>query len=107
MSDTPETDGQDIIYPSTNGGKFLEPWVSIDFARKLERERDEARTQYRTTELLGLELVKTIARLKAEKADLFVKLVNLQSGSRRATLDEIAESVRDKYDPRHEGDDDE
>lgn len=35
MSDTPETDK----YPLWHG----EPAVHIDFARKLERERDEAR----------------------------------------------------------------
>ena len=72
-------------------------------ARILAEERDEARIQYRTTEALAMALVKTIDELKTEKAELFVQLVNLQSGSRRATLDEIAESVRDKYDERHEG----
>ena len=45
MSDTPETDAVDVIYPRTNGSRFLEPWVRIDFARKLERERDEAREE--------------------------------------------------------------
>ena len=69
----------------------------------LAQERDEAQMQYRTTELLGLELVKTIDQLKAEKAAIFAQLVSLQAGSRRATLDEIAESVREKYDERHEG----
>jgi class 3 adenylate cyclase len=69
----------------------------------LEAERDLLRVQFRAAEALGMCLVKTIGQLKEEKADLFVKLVNLQSGSRRATLDEIAESVRDKYDERHEG----
>lgn len=71
-------------------------------ARILAEERDEARVQYRSTEALGMALVKTIDELKTEKAELFVQLVNLQSGSRRATLDEIAESVRDKYDPEYE-----
>jgi len=72
-------------------------------ARILISERDEARMQYRTTELLGMELVKTIDQLKAEKAAIFAQLVSLQAGSRRATLDEIAESVREKYQPEHEG----
>jgi uncharacterized coiled-coil DUF342 family protein len=76
-------------------------------ARILAEERDEARVQYRSTEALAMALVKTIDELKTEKAELVVKLVNLEGRSRRATLDEIAESVRDKYDPRHEGDDDE
>jgi ABC-type phosphate transport system auxiliary subunit len=76
-------------------------------ARILAEERDEARIQYRSTEALAMALVKTIEELKTEKADLVVKLVNLEGRSRRATLDEIAESVRDKYDPRHEEEDDE
>jgi cell division protein FtsB len=72
-------------------------------ARILAEERDEARIQYRSTEALGMALVKTIDELKNEKADLFVQLVNLKAGSRRSTLDEIAESVREKYEPEHEG----
>ena len=72
----------------------------VEYAK---RERDEARMQYRTTELLGMALVKTIDELKAEKAAIFAQLVSLQAGSRRATLEEIAESVREKYDPEHEG----
>jgi hypothetical protein len=75
-------------------------------ARILAEERDEARIQYRSTEALAMALVKTIDELKTEKAELVVKLVNLEGRSRRATLDEIAESVRDKYDPRHEGEED-
>jgi hypothetical protein len=104
LSDTPETDAH-----SPAGYAIIRPdgvrtdYVPADFARKLERERDEARTQYRTTELLGMELVKTIDQLKAEKAAIFSQLVSLQAGSRRATPDEIAESVREKYDERHEG----
>jgi cell division protein FtsB len=72
-------------------------------ARILAEERDEARIQYRSTEALAMALVKTIEELKTEKAELFVQLVNLKAGSRRSTLDEIAESVREKYDERHEG----
>jgi hypothetical protein len=69
-------------------------------SRILAEERDEARVQYRSTEALAMALVKTIDELKTEKAELVVKLVNLEGRSRRATLDEIAESVREKYDER-------
>jgi len=69
----------------------------------LEAERDLLRVQFRAAEALGMALVKTIGQLKEEKADLFVQLVNLKAGSRRSTLDEIAESVREKYEPEHEG----
>ena len=68
----------------------------------LEGERDLLRVQFRSVEALGMALVKTIDQLKAEKAELTVKLVNLQGRSRPATLDEIAESVREKYDERYE-----
>jgi hypothetical protein len=68
----------------------------------LEAERDLLRVQFRAAEGLGMALVKTIGQLKEEKADLFVKLVNLQAGSRPATLEEIRDSVREKYDPEYE-----
>ena len=68
----------------------------------VEAERDLLRVQVQAGEQLGLALVKTIDELKNEKAQLAVKLVNLEGRSRRATLDEIAESVREKYDPEYE-----
>ena len=48
----------------------------------LEGERDLLRVQFRSVEALGIALVKTIDELKTEKAELTVKLVNLQAGSR-------------------------
>ena len=48
----------------------------------LEGERDLLRVQFRSVEALGMALVKTIDELKTEKAELTVKLVNLQAGSR-------------------------
>ena len=68
----------------------------------LEAERDLLRVQFRAAEGLGMALVKTIGQLKDEKAELLVKVVNLQGRSRPATLDEISESVREKYDPEYE-----
>ena len=68
----------------------------------LEGERDLLRVQFRSVEALGMALVKTIDQLKTEKAELAVKLVNLQAGSRPATLEEIRDSVREKYDPEYE-----
>ena len=66
----------------------------------VEAERDLLRIQVQAGEQLGLALVKTIDQLKAEKAELAVKLVGR---SRPATLDQISESVREKYDERYEG----
>lgn len=68
----------------------------------VEAERDLLRVQVRAGEGLGMALVNSINKLKEEKAELVVKLVNLQGRSRPATLDEIAESVREKYDERYE-----
>ena len=65
----------------------------------MEAERDLLRVQVQAGEQLGLALVKTIDELKTEKAELAVKLVGR---SRPATLDEISESVREKYDERYE-----
>ena len=48
----------------------------------VEAERDLLRVQFRSVEALGMALVKTIDQLKTEKAELTVKLVNLQAGSR-------------------------
>lgn len=41
---TPETDDQPIIYAFNDNG-YQVPCVDIEFARKLERERDEARAE--------------------------------------------------------------
>ena len=71
-------------------------------ARILADERDLLRIQVQAGEQLGLALVKTIDELKAEKSAIYAQLVSLQAGSRRATLEEIAQSVRDKYDPEYE-----
>lgn len=40
MSDTPETDAQQLVH-SVNGAKLH--CVDVEFAKQLERERDEAR----------------------------------------------------------------
>jgi len=68
----------------------------------MEGERDLLRVQFRAAEGLGMALVKTIDELRTEKAELIVQLVNVQGRSRRATLEEIRDSVRDKYDPEYE-----
>ena len=71
-------------------------------ARILADERDEARIQYGSTEALAMALVKTIDELKNENAELVVKLTDLEGRSRLATLEEIRDSVREKYDPEYE-----
>jgi hypothetical protein len=69
MSDTPETDAHSpASYAIIRPDGVRTDYVPADFARKLERERDEARMQYRSTEALAMALVKTIDELKAELA---------------------------------------
>jgi hypothetical protein len=46
MSDTPETDDQPIIYALNDNG-YQVPCVDLEFARRLQRERDEARKHLR------------------------------------------------------------
>ena len=67
----------------------------------VEAERDLLRVQVQAGEQLGLALVKTIDELKTEKSAIYAQLVSLQAGS-RPTLDEIRDSVREKYDPEYE-----
>lgn len=43
MSDTPETDAEITHVIEADGTKSCRPWVRMDFARRLERERNEAR----------------------------------------------------------------
>jgi hypothetical protein len=47
MSDTPETDDQPVINAINDNG-YQVPCVDIEYARKLERERDEAREDLKT-----------------------------------------------------------
>ena len=70
---------------------------------RLECEADELRATIAMMEAEREIMVQAIAGLKAENATIFAQWVSLKSGSRRATLDEIAESVREKYEPEHEG----
>lgn len=67
MSDrpTPETEAsllRGVCFNTLDAGVVL-----ADFARKLERERDEARAQYETIHLLAEALAKTQVELKAER----------------------------------------
>lgn len=74
MSDTPETDKQAIGVIGFYSGAT----VPADLARRLERERDEARLQYRSTEALGMALVKTIGEMKSERVELKAKIEALR-----------------------------
>jgi len=85
MSDTPETDKQAIGVI----GFYSCATVPADLARRLERERDEARIQFRSVEALAMALVKTINELKEERADHKATIESLGD-------DACRESCRDK-----------
>jgi hypothetical protein len=63
MSDTPETDDQPIIY-ALNELQYQIMCVDSEFARKLERERDEAREKY---DILATEHMLAINKLCNER----------------------------------------
>jgi uncharacterized coiled-coil DUF342 family protein len=58
-------------------------------ARIIAEERDEARIQYRSTEALGMALVKTINEMKAERAELQAEVQSYRA-------DACRESCHDK-----------
>lgn len=66
MSDTPETDDQPIIHAINDNG-YQVPCVDIEYARKLERERNEARDE---CDNLKQELEIVTARLHGKKHPL-------------------------------------
>lgn len=77
MSNTPETDAfiESLKKRTYSGGIDRHAYDNWDYecaaltshARKLERERGEARVQFGAAEGLGLALVKTINELKKER----------------------------------------
>jgi hypothetical protein len=72
MSDTPETDAAGKFWPCEQ----LE-LVSSDFARRLERERDEARVERDSLQALSQSLAETCVKLKAERDEARTELDRL------------------------------
>jgi chromosome segregation ATPase len=66
----------------------------MEQARIITEERDEARVQYRSTEALGMALVNTICKLKAERVELRDKVLKLRR--ERAAQDSVIQSYRDE-----------
>lgn len=71
--------------------------LSADFARKLERERDEARAQYQTTHILANSLAKTQVELKAERDEAReqLRLANIDCFAALTELDAAREALRE------------
>jgi hypothetical protein len=70
MSDTLETDKEVNMSAWLGSG----PLVHAEFARKLERERDEARIQYRSTLALAEALANTQIELKKERDEALAQM---------------------------------
>jgi inorganic triphosphatase YgiF len=83
MSDTPETDAQ-------GWGNGLHPWVATDFARKLERERDEAITRRMET-IMQCELYEQERDEAREKAERY----RLEANSLMLQQDEAMEQFKE------------
>lgn len=89
MSDTPETDDQPIIYAiNDNGYQVL--CVDIEFARKLERERDDLQKAINglcehigvspaNTTLLAVEVL----RIQRERDEAIIELSKLKAALRQ------------------------
>jgi len=91
MSDTPETDGAEIIFSPLEG----DAWVPASISRKLERERNEAREDARllSDRLTFLELKTTdeLAGLEREKDEAREEVEDLKARYQSAMVD------RDSY----------
>jgi len=71
MSDTPETNAAEERCIKTG---FKTGYVDVEFACKLERERDEARIQYRSTLALAEALANTQIELKKERGEALAQM---------------------------------
>jgi hypothetical protein len=65
MSDTPETDDQPTINAINDNG-YQVPCVDIDFARKLERERDEANELLASEKITRNHIIKRSVEVERE-----------------------------------------
>lgn len=64
MSDTPETDAFAIKFKTLCGEKY---WVPVDIARKLERERDEARELLASEKITRNHIIKRSVEVERER----------------------------------------
>lgn len=94
MTDTPETDLEDDLYvecassyiiKESTGAIFTGDFVPAEFARRLERERDEARDI----------LDKMILSLDAERAMRHIQLLQSERDQLKALNAELLESLEE------------
>jgi hypothetical protein len=90
MSDTPETDDQPIIYAINENG-YQVPCVDIEYARKLERERDEARRRLEDLDVAAIhschnECQRPMCVLRRERDELLERNAKLRDIADRALM---------------------
>ena len=83
MSDTPETDDQPIIY-AMNDLCYQVPCVDLEFARKLERERDEARVHWGTESMNAAQFFGEKTKAIAERDEAREQIAKLRDIAERA-----------------------
>jgi hypothetical protein len=76
-SNTPETDDQPIFYAMNDNG-YQVLCVDLEFARKLERERDEARKHLKEIEEYGTDEINAAVDLRRNLAQALVDLDDMQ-----------------------------
>ena len=86
MSDTPETDDQSTINAVNDNGYQI-PCVDIEFARKLERERDEAREALKHIEEYGTEEINAAVELRQKLASALVERDEAREKAERYRLE--------------------
>ncbi len=93
MSDTPETDDQPYIYAANDNG-YQVIWVDIEFARKLERERNEAITRRMET-IMQCELYEQERNEAREALDCLLAVIGLTpiAGNREALQEAVDQGL--------------
>ena len=77
MTDTPQTDAQELVH-SVSGASLQ--CVAVDFARKLERERDEAREDAKAADEHRRLAERLAERAMFERNQLRMRVAELESG---------------------------
>ena len=99
MSDTPETDAENGIEVfDENGQSYISQVVDTDFARKLERERNELQEKYDTLAVENMLEVNKICNQRDEAMDILSNLSHYLScglGDENTTAKEYGARIRE------------
>jgi len=90
VSDTPRTDAEILEPEIVHQDSHSEGWVSIDFARQLERELDRCNNLYRKLDVHSLNLSDLIRKLERElqEAQERIRLLIAERDSARQRADQ-------------------